>query len=140
MTVDDRGTDTGRRVSLPAAAMPTNSDGQQMTTGEYDRNDGFSPGSEIIVHVPGLETQAAFDKSGIVSLADMSHAFDAQAPVVVIDAATGERWPIWAELDANATQTQDVNLLIHPARNFTEGHRYIVALRGLEDASGNPLT
>jgi hypothetical protein len=140
LTVRDESTDTGRRVSLPADAMPVTVSGQRMSPAEYDRNDGFSPGSEIIVHVPGLETQAAFDGSGIVPLADMSHAFDAEAPVVVIDAATHQRWPIWAELDAGATQPADVNLLIHPARNFLEGHRYVVALRGLRDAAGNPLT
>ncbi len=140
LAVRDRSTDTGRRVDLPADAMPVNVIGQRMSPAEYDRNDGFSPGSETIIHVPGLETQAAFDRSGIVSLADMSHAFDPGAPVVVIDTATHQRWPIWAELDAGATQPQDVNLLIHPARNFLEGHRYVVALRGLRDADGNLLT
>ena len=64
--------------------------------------------------------------------------------MVVIDAATGERQPIFAELDANPNHytpgnTQDVNLIIRPARNFEEGHRYIVALRGLRDAQNNPV-
>ena len=35
--------------------------------------------------------------------------------------------------------TKDVNLIIRPTRNFTEGHRYIVALRGLRDAQNNPV-
>ena len=63
---------------------------------------------------------------------------------VVIDAATGQRQPIFAELDPNPNHyspgdTKDVNLIIRPTRNFTEGHRYIVALRGLRDAQNNPV-
>ena len=43
---------TERRVQLPAAAMPVNRSGERIAVGEYDRNDGFSPGSTVIVHVP----------------------------------------------------------------------------------------
>jgi hypothetical protein len=32
-----------------------------------------------------------------------------------------------------------VNLIIRPTRNFTEGHRYIVALRNLRDAQDSPV-
>ena len=60
-------------------------------------------------------------------------------PVVVIDATTGERQPIWAEIDSNASSPDETALLIHPAKNFTGGHRYIVALRKLKDADGNTL-
>ena len=58
---------------------------------------------------------------------------------MLIDAATGERQPIWAELDANATSPEDTDLLIHPGRNLLDGHRYIVAMRNLQDADGNPI-
>ena len=47
---------------------------------------------------------------------------------------TGERQPIWTELDTNARATRDRTLIIRPAKNFDEGHRYIVALRSLQDA------
>jgi hypothetical protein len=58
-------------VHLPAGAMPTNTKGQQISTAEYDRNDGFSPGSSLIVHVPGLDNPVAFAKTGAVSLVNM---------------------------------------------------------------------
>ena len=32
-----------------------------------------------------------------------------------------------------------MSLLIHPAVNFDEGHRYIVALRNLKDAAGDTI-
>ncbi len=49
----DRSTPTGLRVRLPANAMPVNTRGQRIGVAQYDRNDGFSPGSAMIVHVPG---------------------------------------------------------------------------------------
>ncbi len=51
----DHTTPTGLRVNLPAEAMPVNSAGSRITVGEYDRADGFSPGSALIVHVGGLD-------------------------------------------------------------------------------------
>ncbi len=64
---------------------------------------------------------------------------DRNTPVVVIDAKTGKRWPIWVEIDSNAPDPSETAVLIHPARNFDAKHRYIVALRNLKDSSANSL-
>lgn len=138
-TRPDRSTPTGLRVDLPAAAMPTNTSGQQISTAEYDRNDGFSPGSAVIVHVPGLDNPQAFAQTDPVGLADMKQSFAPDAPIVIIDENTGKRQLIWSELDANATTPQDTNLLIHPGVDFKDGHTYVVALRNLRDSSGNVI-
>jgi hypothetical protein len=132
-------TPTGRRVRLPAEAMPVNTEGVAYSPAEHNRNDGFSPGSMITVHVPGLDTPQALHNTNPVPLADISQYRRRDAPVVVIDQDTGKRHPIWAELDSNAATPEATNLLIHPAVNFEEKHRYVVALRDLEDASGNPI-
>ncbi len=132
LTRVDHTSATGLRVHLPAAAMPVNKNGSRIAVGEYDRSDGFSPGSAIIVHVGGLDLR----KTGAVGLPDMSKAFARAAPIVVIDEKTGARQLIWAELDANAHGDQNVNLLIHPGKNFLEGHTYVVALRNMRNASG----
>src|SRR5215212_3731080 len=138
-TKPDSTSATGLRVDLPQAAMPTNTNGVQVNVAPYDRSDGFSPGSSIIARVPGLDNQTAFDQTDPVRLADLSQTYAPDAPIVVIDAATGERALIWAELDSNASDPQHTTLLIHPGKNLTEGHRYIVALRDLKDASGQQL-
>ena len=138
-TTPDRHSETGRRVNLAAASTPRNIDGLPLDVTEYNRADGFSPGQVIITKVPGLDTPAAFEKTGAVPITDMGRSFDRRAPVVVIDAKTGHRQLIWSELDSNATTPADVSLLIHPGVNFKEGHRYIVALRNLKDASGNTI-
>jgi hypothetical protein len=132
-------TPTGRRLKLPADAMPVNTEGVAIEPTEWNRNDGFSPGSMISVHVPGLDTPQALQNTGPVPLADLSRYKRENAPVVVIDQDTRRRWPIWAELDSNAASPEATNLLIHPAKNFKPKHRYVVALRDLEDASGNRI-
>jgi hypothetical protein len=57
----------------------------------------------------------------------------------VINARTGKRHPVWAELDSNATTDANRMLIVRPARNFSEGERYIVVLRNLKTADGNPI-
>jgi hypothetical protein len=143
-TVADSSTDTGRRLNLNTNSMPANNNGVHADPTDINRADGFSPGNLITVKIPQVETQAAFENTGFVPITNLHRYDDDNQPVVVIDAATGERQPVFAELDANPNHytpgnTQDVNLIIRPTRNFEEGHRYIVALRSLRDAQNNPV-
>jgi hypothetical protein len=135
-TRHDGSTPTGLRVHLPAGAMPVNTKGQRIAVAQYDRNDGFSPGSAIVVHVPGLDDAKAFARTHAVTLKNMARAYAGPQPIVVIDEQSGRRQLIWSELDANASTPQDTNLLIHPGKNFTEGHTYVVALRKLRNSRG----
>ena len=135
----DRGTPTGRRLALTRAMMPRNVRGAPIAPGDYNRSDGFSPGQTIVTRVPGLDTPAALRRTGAVPVDDMARAFDRRQPVVVIDARTRRRHLIWAELDARATSPRNVALLVHPGVSFSEGRRYIVALRNLRDARGRLL-
>ena len=130
------GAGPARRIGLQTTAMPRNVVGVPINAGPYAGNDGFSPGSTILAKVPGLDTPAALAQTAAVPINHIGRYADKDAPVVVIDAATGERWPIWVELDTNATDPARRALEIHPATNFASGHRYIVAMRRLKDASG----
>jgi hypothetical protein len=138
-TVPDRHTDTGRRINFQAASMPVNKNGELIDPTEYNRSDGFSPGNMILTKVPGLDTAAAFQKTGAVPVTDIGRTYDRRQPIVVINTRTKKRHLIWSELDANPTNPADVNLIIRPAVNFDEGTRYIVALRNLKDADGNTI-
>jgi len=143
-TVADPNTATGRRLNLNVESMPANKDGVHADPTDINRADGFSPGNLITVKIPQVETKAAFDNTGFVPITDLHRYSDANQPVVVIDAATGQRQPVFAELDPNPNlnqprDTKDVNLIVRPTRNFIEGHRYIVALRNLRDAQDNPV-
>jgi hypothetical protein len=138
-TRSDRSSRTGLRVQLPVAALPVSNRGDRIDAAPYDRNDGFSPGSTLIVHVRGLDNARALQRTGAVGLLDMSQALDPNQPIVVIDERTGRRQLIWSELDPYATAPQSTDLVIHPGSSFTEGDTYVVALRGLRDARGAPI-
>jgi hypothetical protein len=138
-TVADSSTPTGRRVNFLTADMPRNKGGKPIDPAPYNLNDGFSPGSPIVTRVPGFDTPKAFYNTGAVPIRNVAASFDPNQPIVVINADTLKRHLIWAELDSNASSPDTTNLLIHPAKNFSEGGHYIVALRNLKDAQGNPI-
>jgi hypothetical protein len=141
-TVSDDETDTGRRMDLQLQSMPASSPlglglpVKNIDPAEHNRNDGFSPGNLLVTKVPGLDSQAAFDNSGLVSIDRPDRYDDPGQGVVVINAETGERHPVWAEIDSNPADPADRNLIIRPLVNYEEGARYVVGLRGLRDAAG----
>ncbi|MEU8136405.1 hypothetical protein [Streptodolium elevatio] len=131
-TVRDRRSETGRRLALTPSMMPVNAAGQTADPGAYNRGDGFSPGSTLVVRVPGI----SLPRSGAAPVTDIARSLSRDAPIVIVDNETGQRWPYWAELDSHATSPDRQALLVHPARNFIPGHTYSVGLRNLRDGSG----
>jgi hypothetical protein len=138
-TVHDPGSPTDRRVRFTAQGMPKNVLGKPIDPAPYGASDGFSQGATILLKVPGIDTAADVEATGAAPINHIGEYRRKRAPVVVIDAATGKRRPIWVEIDSTATDPAKAALEIHPAMNFAAGHRYIVALRNLRDAGGNPV-
>jgi hypothetical protein len=130
---------TGKRLALRDEWMPRNRLGKPVSAAPYNWSDGFSPGNMIVTKVPGLDTPEAFERTGAVPITDVERSFDADQPIVVINARTLERQLIWSELDANPADPRDVTLIVRPAVNFEESERYIVALRSLRGADGRVL-
>jgi hypothetical protein len=135
----DSSTDTGRRVDLSAAGMPTNALGTPIDPTPYNAADGFSPGSTILLKVPGIDTAADVSATGAPPINHVGRYRKGNSPIVVIDASSGKRWPIWAEIDSTVVDPAKALLEIHPAVNFASGRRYIVALRDLRNAAGQRL-
>ena len=158
------GTGADRRLNLPALGMPKNAAGKPISPLPYSASDGFSPGQVLVVKVPGLDSPEAFAKTGSVPITDLGRYRAADAPIVVIDVQTGKRHPVWTEIDVNPlgpvpqlqvaseqsggavpapparpTNTANVTLLVRPAVNFVNGHRYVVGLRTLRGADGTVL-
>jgi hypothetical protein len=132
-TVADRSSPTGRRVHFPADSLPANVTGTHIDPAEWNRQDGFSPGTPILVHVPGLDPVA----SGIAPVTDIGRSLAPDAPIVLLNTRTGQRTPYWAELDAHAAAEPARQLLIiRPAVALSEATRYVVVLRGLRDRTG----
>ncbi|MGZ6929547.1 MAG: hypothetical protein ACXVK4_03370 [Acidimicrobiia bacterium] len=134
-TVADPTSATGRRVHFDPASMPSNSSGVGIDPTEWNRNDGFSPGAMIVTYVPNLDLA----RTGAAPITDIGRSLDPNQPILLIDAATGEQWPIWSELDSQADPADQKALIIRVAKNLPEGHRFIVALRNLRDGAGAPI-
>src|SRR3954470_15807039 len=134
-TKSDASSKTGLRVDFKVTEMPPTRPAKPIQPRQWNRNDGFSPGSLITTYVPGLDLA----KTHGVPINDLARTYDRDAAVVVIDAKTLQRNLIWTEMDANASSDSARNLIVRPAKNFREGHTYIVALRNLKDSGGSTI-
>src|SRR6202020_894581 len=63
-TVADPSSATGRRIHFNTEATPTNAEGKHVEASPYNESDGFSPGSVILVKIPGIETTADVAATG----------------------------------------------------------------------------
>ena len=79
-TVRDRSAATGRRVQLAPDSMPRNVGGVPVDPTEWNRNDGFSPGSPVVTVVPGLD----LDRTGAAPETDIGRSLHANAPIVLL--------------------------------------------------------
>lgn len=138
---DIRGMPVAQPVDLPASpgdnryvAVKT-TEHTPIDPTEWNRNDGFSPGSMLLAHLPGID----LEQTGAVKLTDLEPSLEPDAPIMVINAATLEQQLVWAELDANNPDPDQQALIIRPAVNFEEGQRYIAVIRNARNADGEPL-
>lgn len=135
-TVADTATDTGRRVDFSPLAMPKNSEGKPVDPAEWNRNDGFSPGSPILTTIPGIDLEA----TGAPLISDIGRSLDPSSPILIINARTMERHPFFSELDTYEDPPADRQaLILRAAVNFEYGERYIVAMRDLLDSDGSVI-
>lgn len=138
-TLADTRTATGRRIDFKPEAMPKNQSGTPIDPANFEGVDGFSQGQTISVRVPGLDNPAALAQTNPVGLVNPARYAAPNAPVIVMNARTRERHPIWVEIDSKAGSPATTNLLIHPMVNFDPATRYVVILRYLKDANGTVL-
>ncbi len=128
-TVADAATVTKRRLALVAESLPANTSGAHVDPTDQNRADGWSPGTPIVVRIDGLDAP----RSHLPGLQAGPQSLGASSPIVLLDATSGERHPFWAELDSIPDTDEQPLLIIHPWKNFTDGHRIVVGLRNLVD-------
>ena len=147
-TKPDPASATGRRLDLNVLAMPRNTFGKPIEPAEWNRSDGFSAGAQILTVVPGMTSNKDLVPSGLPPETNLAMNSAHNLGVIVLDADTGRSWPVWVEVDqytqeagvasAGAIGQIQQDLMIHPAVNLQDGHRYIVALRHLVTDDGSP--
>ncbi len=138
-------TPSAGRIAFAIEAMPRNVAGIPVDPTEWNRNDGFSPGSHLMTLVPGLDLVRTWGRTDLPErlrdqVTDLAASLAPDAPIVLVDADTGRRHPFWSELDTHPGTPDDRRLLmIRPAVNFTPGHTYVVGLRDLVRSDGSTI-
>ncbi len=128
---EDESSATGFRVHLGATTLPPTYQGHQPLPDLWNELDGFSPMGPILARFPNLAL------TGIPSHDAIADSLLDGAKIVLLDAESGERMPLWAELDMAGEHISGHEFLfIRPAVPLRNGHRYVVGIRGLVDTSG----
>jgi len=132
---DDETTATGFRVNYDYKVLPVTSDGKGIDPSPYNEADGFSPASQILVYFKeGVEPSTLPQKN------DIGASVSEESSIQIIEWGTGERVPLFAELDANAKSDQRQGLIIRPQLRLKPGTRYIVLIKNkVKSKSGSEL-
>lgn len=133
--VADSSTVTGRRLSIPLEAMPTNFDNVTVDPTWLNRWDGFSPSGSMLA---AFETGVSAE--GLPTWKDPDASLAADSPIVLLDMDTGERAPFFAEVDQNLKDVLKRNLIIRPLARLHPGAHYVVAIKkSVKAADGSEL-
>ncbi|MCB9743685.1 MAG: hypothetical protein H6740_13885 [Alphaproteobacteria bacterium] len=124
---EDPDTPSGWRLALGEESLPVDDEGVPVRPHHWDRRDGFSTLTPILAWLPSPTPDALWGPQ------EIGRYLDADAPVLLLDAETGERAPIWVELDGRAEE--DRLLVIRPAQPLKHATRYIVAIHESMDPS-----
>ena len=132
---DDPEMPSGRRVAIAEPAWLVTTQGEAVDPHALYPEDGFSPGSQILVSFG----QAIDDTPLVGVFDDPAASLEDDSLTVLLRADTGERVLHMAELDPRPADPNERTLLIRPLVRLEEEARYIVAIRGLTAPSGEPV-
>lgn len=133
-TSADTTSSTGRRIALPAGQF-ANVGGTTLDPTEWNHNDGFSPGTPIVLMAAGVDVAA----SKLPPQGDIASSMEDASGSVIVDLTTGKRLAHWAEVDSGAPSPAKQLLVLHPAATYPEGHRIAVGFRHLKTVGGESI-
>jgi len=107
--VADSSTATGFRVSIADSSLPAPHGSPPLTAARLNRHDGISLATPFVVYF-----KKGVDPSALPTLDMLDQSVTASSTVQVIDYDTGERVPVFAELDSHALEGARQALLIRP--------------------------
>lgn len=131
-SVGGASTPSGRRVALGDATIVGAVNGKTVTTDAWNEADGFSVGPMFLLNNVDIDLAM----TGATPITDLVQSLSPTAPVVLIDAITGEKQLLWLERDLNGATLDDRPIIGRVGRNLKEGRRYIVAMRNMKDSGG----
>lgn len=129
--VSDPAMPSGKRVQLTEAARPRTRKGEPFDFLQTHAADGFSQHQPIVAYFSrGVSTDGV-----VFHTDDAQRSLKPDSKVLLIEAASGQPVPVWAELDLNSTEPAEQALIIRPFVRLSNGKRYIVVLQGLSEAT-----
>jgi hypothetical protein len=135
---DDDSSATGYRVAVPEGLLPYSEGGSPIPVERLGLLDGFSVAATAVVAFPGVSV----DDANLPHWEDPAASLLPSSPVQLFDLASGERVPLFAELDAHpdAVPGQDQALLIRPLQAMAFGTPHAVVITdALLQADGTPV-
>jgi hypothetical protein len=136
----DASTPTGLRLAYGPQSLPKNLGSVYVDPTDWNTLDGYSPGPMILALFPDTGSPVAVGPGSDVAFhTNFARSLDADHPIVLMNANTGERIVHFAELDANTTDVTRRALIVRPGRRLDDATRYIVAFRNLVDTNGQPI-
>lgn len=127
------------RVDIPAAVLPTSLKGVPLDPTPLNNRDGYSPATPILAYFPSLTTKSRIDGKDLPGVNDGAASLSAKSTVQLLAFDTGERVPISAELDRNASDGERQGIIIYPLSRLRPRTRYVVAIGGLRTLDGSPV-
>lgn len=127
----DSTTVTGNRMHYVSASLPIDRTGSKIDPIEWNTLDGFSPMPAIMTYFKDVMLD------NVPHHWDMSRSLQADSPTVILDAETGERLMHFAELNESSGSSKSKAFMMWASKRLKDGHRYIVAIRGLQDRAGS---
>jgi hypothetical protein len=126
---------TGVKLDLNDAAVPSNLFGTVLDPGPYNQRDGFSNVATLLAQFP-----ARINPNGLPDPEHVKVSLTAASPVQLFREDTGERVPLFAELDGNADPRHDKQaLVIQPVVRLRPRTRYIALIRMLKTTEGGTV-
>lgn len=129
---------TGWRVRIPPDVLPVSEGGTPMLVERFDRLDGFSVGTPLLVHFEGVE----IDDATIPTQSRIAESVEESSSVQIVNLETGERHPLMAEVDAQpqAIEAGKRPLIIRPMQVLDWASHYgVVLTKDMLDTDGEPV-
>jgi hypothetical protein len=124
---------SGVNVYFGKTTLPVPSSHTPIDHAPWNGRDGFSPGSDVMAHLPGATVKGLPNPDTIASSLAPS------CPTVLMEADTGALVPHFSELDVSEPNVDQQAFMIRPALRLKDATRYLVAIRHVVDEKDRPL-
>ncbi|MCP4922202.1 MAG: hypothetical protein GY913_35320 [Proteobacteria bacterium] len=131
--VQDSSTASGWTLNFVDGSLPVNIDDVPVQGDYWNELDGYSTIAPLMTYFANL------DDVGLPGHDDIEASLADDAPIVVLNAETGERVPYFAELDAVAEYDTQRLLIVRPVVPLDHATRYVVGIRDLSQRDGSPV-